>query len=217
MGNKTELGLTWWDKIVFIVIAAAIGSVQGFFMKVLAGWAAKIPFIPLSPLWEWISEWHGGWVPIFGIVVGVIAGIAFSIYAFNETLHITVKDDAIIFRFKSEEKMIDSSDVGTVYMEKKILVVLDHHGKELYRGKPEAKRYVVVDAFRHHDYTWEEQDPYYNQYQQWYPDHPDFPNDINALLAARKKALKKDKKDEAEALHKDLTSRGVVIRNKNEN
>ena len=212
MEDKTELGLTLADKIIFIVCAAAIGSAAGFFIKILAGWAAKIPIIPFSSLWEWVSEWDGSWVPITGIVIGVIAGVAFSFYAFHETLHVTVRDENISFRLKEEEDVISASDVGTVYMDKKVLVVLNHDGRELYRGEPEAKRYKIADAFQHHDYPWEEQDPYYNQYQLWVPEHPDFPDNVNALLASRKKALKEDEEKEAETIRKDLTSRGFVVR-----
>lgn len=211
MEDKTVLGLTIVDKLIFIVFATIIGSVAGYFIKILAGWAAKIPFIPFSPLWEWMSEWHGSWVPIAGVIIGVIAGIIFSVYAFGETLHITVKDRAITFRFKKDEQTIPSADIGTVYMEKKILVVLDPVGRELYRGKPEAKRYKVIDAFRYHDYPWEEQDPYLKDYQMWKPEHPDFPSHVNATLADREKALKDEKEEEAERLRKQLVEVGAVI------
>ena len=184
----------------------------GYFIKILAGWAAKIPIIPLSPLWEWISGWHGSWVPIAGIVIGIVAGIAFSIYAFGETLYITVKDDVIICHLKEEEKTIPSSNVGTVYMEGKKIVVLDRIGRELYRGQPEAKRYKVADAFRHHGYPWEEQDPYLNDYQIWESEHPDFPGFINTALSERAEALKGNKEEEAERLRKHLVASGVVIR-----
>lgn len=212
MEDKTIIGLTTKDKVIFIVFAMVIGAVAGAFIKILAKWAAKVPFIPFTSILERISEWDASYAPIVGVIIGMLAGVVLSIYAFNETLHVIVRDDEMTFTFQGKDKAIPSSKIGTIYMENKILVVLDRKGKELYRGKPEAKRFKVADALRHHDYPWEEQDPYANQYQRWVPEHPDFPDRVNVLLKEREKALKDDDEDEAEALRKDLTANSVVIK-----
>lgn len=212
MEDKTILGLNFKDKILFIMLAAIIGSVAGFFIKILAKWAAKIPIIPFTYIWEWVAEWDSSYAPTMGIIIGIVAGIVFSINAFNEALLITVRDDAITFRSKDEKKTLSSSDIGPVYMDHKTIVILDRIGRELYRGKPEVSQYKVVDAFRHHGYPWEEQDPYYHQYIRWEPGHPDLPSQVNVMLADRKKKLKEKKEEEARSLRKVLAAEGVVIR-----
>ncbi|HLR04163.1 MAG TPA: hypothetical protein VK111_15590 [Virgibacillus sp.] len=214
MENKTILGLSLRDKVIFIVVASMIGSVAGYFIKIIAKWAAKIPILPFSGILERIADWDSTYAPIIGVVIGLLAGIVFCINAFNETLHMTVTDEAVTFRFREKEETFNASDIGTVYMDNKVLVVLNRDGAELYRGKPDASRLKIADAFRHHDYRWEEQDPYYNQYKRWVPDHPDFSGHVNAMLAGRKKMLKDKKTEEAENLRKVLTKDGIVIRDK---
>src|SRR5699024_7278938 len=149
----------------------------------------KIPILPFSGILERIADWDSTYAPIIGVVIGLLAGIVFCINAFNETLHMTVTDEAVTFRFREKEETFNASDIGTVYMDNKFLVMLNRDCDELHLGKSDASRLNIADVFRHHDYRWEEQDPYAIQYKLRVPDQPDFSWHVNAMLAGRKKML----------------------------
>src|SRR5690625_2061719 len=148
------------------------------------------------------------------MIVGVIAGIIFTSYAFNESLKVTISDAEVKLDVKGRVKTIEKKDIFTIFMEGKYLILLGADGGELYRGQLESKKELAENAFKHHGYPWADADPFENQYLRWVNDYPDLSTYINTLLSARERALKNDETEEAEILRKDLTKLGVVIRDK---
>lgn len=214
MNNETVLGLTKGDKAILITFPPILGAVLGWFVPTIAGWLVKVPFIPFEGPLEWIATLEGNWIPIIGMVVGVIAGIIFTLYAFHETLKITITDSEVKLEMKEKVETIKQKDITAIFIEEKHLTLLGVHGAELYRELTDSKKDLVEDAFKYHGYPWVDKDPFENSYLRWVAEHPDFPSHVNTLLSARERALENDEPEEAEILRKDLADLGVVIRDK---
>lgn len=214
VNNETVLGLSKGEKAFIIILPPIFGALIGWFLPTIAGWAIKIPFIPFEGPLEWISTTDNPWVPIIATIVGVLAGVIFALYVFDEILTVVVTDEEVKLNIKQKEKTIPKSEVSTVFIEGKELVIQGTDGSELFRGEHESKKELLSEAFQYNGYSWSETDPFLDQYQRWVADHPDFPSHVNALLAARERALEKDELEEATILRKDLADLSVVIRDK---
>lgn len=214
MNNETVLGLSRSDKSILIIIPPILGALLGWFMPTIAGWLVKVPLIPFKGPLEWIATLEGNWLSIIAMIVGVIAGIIFTLYVFHESLKITISDSEVKLEIKEKDETIEKKDIFAIFMEGKYLTFLGVDGVELYREQSDEKTELVEDAFKYHGYSWAGADPFENQYQRWIADYPDLPSHVNALLSAREHALKNDEDEEAQILRKDLAKLGVVIRDK---
>lgn len=214
MQNETIVGLTKRDKAILVIVGPLLGMVIGWFIQIIASWLIKIPFIPLQPFFKWILDWNSSWVSLIGAIVGLIAGILFVLYAFSESLKMTVTDHEVRMKRYEQEEKLQKSKISTVYMDKKEIVLLGLKGEELYRSHTDAKKEAVEEAFYKHRFPWKNEDPYGKEYQRWVPEHPDYPASVNSLLAARERAMKEDDEKEASILRKDLAAQGAVIRDK---
>src|SRR5690625_7075067 len=92
LNDKTVLGLSKGDKATLIIIPPILGAVLGWFAPIIAEWLIRLPFIPFKEAIEWVLTLDGYWVPIIAMVIGLIAGIIFTSYAFLETLKMTISD-----------------------------------------------------------------------------------------------------------------------------
>src|SRR5690625_4664728 len=142
------------EKAILIIIPPILGALLGWFVPTIANWLIKIPFIPFKGPLEWITTLEGYWIPIIGMVVGIIAGFIFTLYAFHETLKVTISDSEVKLAVKEKVEIIMKKDIYTVFMEEKQLILLGANGVELYRGQPETKKGLIEDAFKRHDYPW---------------------------------------------------------------
>jgi hypothetical protein len=208
---ETELGLSTVDKIFLIIIPPVIGALIGWFIPDIADWSAKIPIMPFGGLLEWIGSLEGKWVSIAALILGVLTGIIFIFFAFNETLKITITDVDVKLQIHKKVKQIHRDTISAVYMDGRDLVILGDDGYEVFREKSESKRELVARVFSQHMYPWNDQDPFAGTYQRWVPNHPNFPANINALLSAREGAIKEEETEEAKVLRMDLAEQGVVI------
>lgn len=215
MNNKTVLGLSKTDKIILIIIPPILGVLLGWFIVIISGWLIKVPFIPLKEILEWISTLSGIWVSIIGAVIGGIVGIIFTLYAFHESLKITVSNSDVKLEIKEKAETIAKKDISAIFMEQKYVIILGNNGVELYRGQTDSKREYVEDTFEHYGFPWVDKDPFENQYLRWVTDYPEFPSHVNALLSARERALENNESEEAKILRNDLARSGVVIRDEN--
>lgn len=215
MKYETELGLSNVDKIFLIIIPPVIGALIGWFIPDIADWSAKIPIMPFGGLLEWIGTLEGKWVSIAALILGVLAGIIFIFFAFNETLKITITDVDVKLYIHKKVKHIHRDAISAVYMDERDLVILGDDGYEVFREKSESKKELVARVFRQHMYPWNDQDPFAGTYQRWVPDHPDFSAHMNALLSARESAIKEDEIEEANILRRDLAEQGVIIHDDN--
>ncbi|MCF7616682.1 hypothetical protein P9D51_18565 [Bacillus sonorensis] len=209
--NETMIGITKLEKALYLMIPPVLGAVLGWFLPVIADWMLMIPIVPFKGPLEFVASFNSYWVSIIAAIIGIIAGLFFSQYIFNEILKVLISDQNVRLLMKEKEEMIEKKEISTVYLENKDLVILGVNGNELYREQIEAKKPLVEKAFKHHGYQWAEEDPFKNKYQRWVADHPHFPSHINALLSARERALQENQQEEAKILRKDLSKLGVVI------
>ena len=212
MQNETVLGLSKLDKTIVIVGGPLLGGVIGWFIQIISSWLIKVPFIPFEPFFRWVLSWNSSWVSIIGVGVGLIAGILFAVYAFSESLKMTVTDQEVTMKRYDKEEQLQKNEISAIYMDKKEIVLLGLKGEELYRSRTDAKKAAVEEALRKHMFPWKDQDPYMDDYQRWVPEHPDFPASVNSLLSARERAMKEDDEKEVNILRKDLADQGAVIR-----
>lgn len=212
MENKTVVGLTMTDKLILIIVTPIVGALLGWFIKIIASWLLKIPFIPFEPLWEWVVAWDSVWVPVIGAVVGIIAGVLFVFYAFSVILKMTITDQDVTLVYNDKEEKLQKKDISAIFLDGKEIVFLGNHGQELYRRETDNKKQAIAEAFQQHFFPWKDEDPYANQYHRWVPDHPDFPAAVNTLLAARERVIQEGNEKEIDILRRDLAAEGVVIR-----
>ncbi|WP_420885595.1 YqeB family protein [Bacillus swezeyi] len=211
LNQETMIGLSKIEKALYWMIPPILGAVLGWFLPVIAEWVLTIPIVLLKGPLEFITSLNSFWVSVIAAVIGIIAGLFFSQYIFNEILKVFISDQNVRLLFKEKEEIIEKKDISTVYLENKDLVILGDSGNELYREQIESKKALVESAFKNHGYKWKEEDPFKNQYERWVADHPDFPSHINTLLLARERAMLENKHEEAKILRKDLAKLGVVI------
>ncbi|MFD1066392.1 YqeB family protein [Oceanobacillus locisalsi] len=212
MQNETVLGLSKLDKAIIIIGGPLLGAIIGWFIQIILSWLTKIPFVPFGPFFEWIATWNSSWVSIIGVIVGLIAGILFVLYAFSESLKMTITDQAVTMKRYDKEVQLQKRDISAIYMDRKDIVVLGQKGEEMYRSYTDVKQPKIEAAFLELRFPWKSEDPYQSDYQRWVPEHPDFSASVNSLLAAREEALKEEDKKEAAFLRKDLAAEGAVIR-----
>lgn len=215
MNNVTKLGLTKSDKTVLIILPPIVGALIGWFIPTVSEWVAKLSFIPFGKALEWISLQEGLLVSVIGLVVGIIVGIIFTLYAFSETLMISITDDEVTLEIHEKVTTLSKSQLSAVYLEKKELVFLGLKGEELFRGEHETKPTLIADGFLTHSFPWKEADPYANEYARWVPEYPSLTTHENALLLARDRAVKDDDKEEEISLRTDLAKLGIVIQDEN--
>lgn len=212
MNNETVLGLTKTDKVILVILPPILGALLGWFMPVIVDWVMKLPMIPFEGVFDFISSFESFWVSIIGLIIGAIAGMIFTVYAFNETLKIIITDEKVNLMLGNNEHTFLRKDISAVFMEKKKLIILDSEGRELFRGVSDSKASQIAEAFLNHRYPWQEKDPFDDQYMRWVENLPGFSQHANALLNARERAIKDDNEEEAAVLRKDLAKLGVVIR-----
>lgn len=212
MQNETVLGLSKLDKAIIIIGGPLLGAIIGWFIQIISSWLIKIPFVPFGLFFEWIVSWNSFWVSIIGVIAGLIAGILFALYAFSESLKMTITDQEVTMKRYDKEVQLQKSEISAIYMDRKDIVVLGQKGEELYRAQTDVKLLKIEAALLEHRFPWKTQDPYQSDYQRWVQEHPDFPASVNSLLAAREKALKEDDEKEAAILRNDLADKGAVIR-----
>lgn len=209
--QETYIGPSKLEKAFILLIPAVFGAALGCFFPAIANWALTIPFVPFKGPIELIVSFNHLWVSVIAAVIGIIAGLFFSHYVFNEILEVYISEQNVRLRFKEKEESFEKKDIYAVYIENKHLIILGIDQNELYREQIDSKKAHVAEAFKNHGYHWTEEDPFKDQYQRWVEDHPDFPSHVNALLLARERAIQNNNHDEAKILRKDLAKLGVVI------
>ena len=211
--QPARLGLTRTDKAVLVIGAPLLGAAIGFGLPYLASWVADLKWAPLKGPMSLIDSWRGPWLTISLLAVGALAGVAFVVIAFIDTLSVAITGAQATLRREDRSQTVLRADVSGVYLDGKDLVLLGRRTEELAREPLEGKPARAAEAFRSHGWPWLDGDPYAEVFRRWVPDLPELPAGAHALLAAREKALTgtKDAKDAAE-LRAELAKVGFVVR-----
>lgn len=188
------------------------GAGLGWLVKALAGWASTLPWVPFQGPLELIASLPEPWVTLGALVVGAVAGLVLAFIAHQENLAVTVTADTVTLKRGEHTREIAAGSVGGVFVDDKCLVLLGRDTGELARERSDLGTPRLRDAFTAHGYTWYDTDPYGDAFRPWVEDSPDLSSSAHALLKARRRALEKDKNDDAAELRHELAKLGVVVR-----
>lgn len=213
--NEAVLGFSRSEKILIILVPLLLGGLIGWFIPFIADWLLSMPIIPKEKLVKLIASLNGTWVSIIATIIGMAAGVFFSMIIFAESLEVKVTYEGLQLKLDDKVTSIHKKDISAIYLENKQFIILGMQGNELYREVIESKKDKVREVMNNYRYPWKEKDPFDNEYKRWVAGHPDFSAEINALLNAREQALNEGEKKKAKQLQTDLAKLGVVIRDEN--
>lgn len=212
--HHTLLNFSKTDKVILWLGFPLIGLVLGWFLPSIAKWGSSLPWLPFQGPLKLIASYNGAWVGFVTMILGLIAGIAFTFLSFHESLETSVYDDKVILKLRNEEIILKNQDISLVFMDKKQLVLLGNDEKELFRCKQELNKSRVGAAFIKHHYVWSDTDPFKHDFKTWVVDSPDLSPAANALLKARKIAIEKGNDEEAFQLSQELWKLRVSVKEK---
>ncbi|OZE25729.1 hypothetical protein CH262_12890 [Rhodococcus sp. 05-2255-1e] len=215
--GETRPAVLWFsrgDRFFLIASALIIGGLMGFAVPYVAEWGASLAWIPFQGPLELIASWTQWWVRYVCIGVGALLGLALVAAAFYDTARVAVSEAQVRITEKGETVTVSRSQVGTVFVDGKELVLLDDASRQLARVPTEEKRDAIEAAFAERGYSVVSGDPYDDLYHLWVPETPVLGPEVNAVLKARDMALKKKAGSDARELRSELDRLGVVVRDK---
>ncbi|WP_409179031.1 hypothetical protein [Brevibacillus fortis] len=212
--NHTVLNFSKTDKVILWLGFPLSGLVLGWFLPSIAKWGSSLPWIPFEGPLKLIASYNGAWVGFVTMILGLIAGIALTLFSFHESLETSVFDDKVTCKLRDDEILFKKKDISLVFMDKKQLVLVGNDEKELFRCKQELNKSRVSAAFIKHNYTWIDTDPFKHDFKIWVVDSPDLSPAANALLKAREIAIEKGNDEEAFQLAQELWKLKVSVKEK---
>jgi hypothetical protein len=201
-----------------------IGAGLGWSFHHFWGWINGLEWVPLHGLVRWIAGWPEPWALIGMVGTGLLAGLALTAAAFWGYVVIGVDDDELVVRRGDTTRRARHAEIGTVWVEEsggltgKELVVLGRDGVELWRVRGDLPpRPGIETLLTAHGLPWHTGgDPYATSYRRWVEGLPEgddgLPPGANALLAARQRALRRDDREDADALRLELSRLGVSLK-----
>lgn len=211
-GNHTLLNFSKTDKVVLWIGFPLIGLVLGWFLPSIAKWSSSLPWVPFQGPLKLIASYHGVWVGLITLTLGLIAGIALTFMSFHESLEISIYDDRVRLKLRNEEMILEKKDISLVFLDRKQLVLLGNDEKEIFRYKQELNKNTLGAAFLKHNYPWSDSEPFKEDFKKWVVDCPDLSPAANALLKAREIAMDNGDDKEAFQLAKELWKLRVSVK-----
>jgi hypothetical protein len=208
----TFLGIGRVLRAVIVLGFAAVAAAIGWCLPWIAEWALSLDWSPMRGPLRLIDSAPEPWLSVGAAVLGLLAGGWLGVAAIVESLAVTVADDQVRLRIDGTTRTFDRAQVGAVFLDDRLLVLLDPAGRELAREKPEVSAREVADGFRAHGFPWAEADPHRDGYRLWVPEMPGLPDGGNALLSARSRALSQKQKDDVRELRREVAALGIVVR-----
>nr|BFE66289.1 hypothetical protein GCM10020063_108150 [Dactylosporangium thailandense] len=208
-----ELGLTRGDRVVVLAGLPVAGGLLGWGLPIAARWLLSLPWVPFGGPLRLVRHLGSGWGLAALAGAGVLLGFGLGLVAVHEALRVTVADGEIVLVSGEARRAVSRRDVEAVFVDGKLLVVLDRQSRQVVRDRLEnAGSPRVERAFREHGYPWVGQDPYAELYRRWVPDLPELPGAVNAVLAARAKALENKSAADADELRDEVQKLGFTVR-----
>ncbi|MFI5912926.1 hypothetical protein [Dactylosporangium sp. NPDC051541] len=212
MGER-ELGLSLGDRVLVLVGFPVGGGLAGWVLPVVARWLLTLPWVPFGGPLRLVRELDSGWGLAWIVGAGVLLGAAAGVVAVQEALRVTVGADSLTVVRGDKRVSIARRDVEAVFVDGKLLVVLDRQSRQLVRDRLDnAGSARVSRTFLELGYPWVAADPYAELFRRWVPDLPDLPAAVNALLTARAKALEAKSGGDAEELRDEVQKLGYTVR-----
>lgn len=206
------LGYARADRLVLLVGFPALGGLLGLALPPLARWSLRVPVLPIRFLFRLAASVAAPWEIAVCAGGGVVLGFGLALLAVTDSLRVTLTTDGIRLDERDRSWTVDRADVDAVFLDGRLLVVLDRHSCVVVRDVPQASREALAHGFRSHGYPWRDTDPYADLYRRWIPGTPDLPPAVDAVLAARAVALRKRSAGECRNLAGAVEKLGYAVR-----
>ncbi|GAB3661774.1 YqeB family protein [Glycomyces tarimensis] len=214
-GDRTVVANPKWLTPAFLFGLPLIGAAAGWGLNLLADWIVSLPVFPFQGPIELFTELSDIVRLTVALSLGAVAGLILALTALHDQLTVTVDRRRLEIERGDYQRGVDASEVASVFVADKRLVVLGHRRRELARVEFDLDRDKLAAALREHGYRWRpEGDPYKDEYRRWVPDAEDLPVGANPLFKARQEALEKSKGDDLEELRAELAKLDIVVRDK---
>ncbi|WP_079911517.1 hypothetical protein [Paenibacillus sp. 32352] len=211
----TIIGLTPFERIFLLIAPPAAGLIVGYFLPSIADWAAGLPWFPFQGPLKLVASIQEIWLTAVTTILGFIAGMWLSAEAIKDSLIITVSDEEVILNIADSTHRYSRSDIASMFIDGKELVLLGNAGQELARERYESTPAKIADAFVKHRYSWSfDGDPYEAEYRLWVDHTPDLSPALNALLRARNQALQKKDMESAKEMQCEASKLGIIVKDK---
>lgn len=215
MKKASVIGLGFLEKLLTIVSPILLGVI-GYFSPKLIEIIKKIPLFSDSKIIELLNFINPFWLPIILMLIGVIAGILFSLIIYSEALKMNITSESIHVNKDDQKKQITRLNVKAVFVDKRQVVIIDQEDREWLRETSDITPSKIKDTFLMHGFPWVEQDPYKHEYSLWKLEDERFNKSINTILYERRNALREGNSKKKKHLRKDLNELGVFVKDDGE-
>lgn len=213
--HMTVTGLAPVERVLVMLTPPVLGMILGYFLPSIADWVAGLPWFPLQGPLQLVASFDEKWVAIVTTFLGLIAGVWLSAVAIKESLVIAVSDDEVTMKINDGTQRYSKSEIASVFIDGKELVLLGNTGQELAREAYESTPATIADAFVKHRYPWSvEGDPYEAEYRLWVDQTPDLSPALNALLKGREQALQEKDVESAKEMQREACKFGIMVKDR---
>ncbi|MEK5645832.1 hypothetical protein BK138_32105 [Paenibacillus rhizosphaerae] len=150
----TIIQLTRIERTLVLVTPPVLGLILGYFIPNIADWAASLPWFPLQGPLELVASINEKWAVMVTAFLGLMAGVWLSAEAIKDSLVLKISDDEVILNIKKTDRRFLKSDIASVFLEGKQLILVGHTGSELARESYESTPAHIADTFVSHGYPW---------------------------------------------------------------
>ncbi|AOS63852.1 YqeB family protein [Actinoalloteichus hymeniacidonis] len=208
----TVLGLAPGISRLLFFGGPALGLILGSQLPNLLDWATAQRWLPLPGPLTLLAELEGPW-PVIGCASACALGaVAIAFIAVHESLRLRISADEIHLEREGRGRTVGRSEVDSVFLDGKHLVVLDHESRQVIREPYDEHPATLARTFRAHGYPWRDEDPHAALFRRWVRDTPELSSAVNAVLAAREIVLEKKAGRDADELRVESARLGVVVR-----
>ncbi|GAB6414723.1 hypothetical protein bcgnr5390_29740 [Bacillus luti] len=215
MKKASVIGLGFLEKLLVIVSPILLGVI-GYSSPKLIEIIKKIPLFSDSKIIELLNSINPFWLPIILMLIGVIAGILFSLIIYNDALKMNITPESIHMSKDDQKKQITRSNVKAIFVDKGQVVIIDQEGREWLRETSDVDSSKIKDTFLLHGFPWVEQDPYKQDYSLWKLEDERFSKNVNTILYERRNAIRDGNGKKKKHLRKDLNELGVFVKDEGE-
>ncbi|WP_068166424.1 YqeB family protein [Rhodococcus phenolicus] len=217
MTNATDIELRprhWWT-IGFVLIGLLLGCGVGFVLNPIGSWVLEllggVP-APVRIAMTLPLVWQ---VPVLGVLGGLL-GLFVAAEGEKAALKLTVSDDRLIFDQHGHTRVVPRGTISAIFADGKDLVVNGAADRQIVRYKAtDISIDAVADALRTHRYPWTgATDPHEHEYSPWVDGSGETTEDEDHAFRARRRALEKKDRHDAESALDRLHSFGLVVRDR---
>lgn len=151
VGGFDRAGVLW-----VLLIFGAGGTALGAALPFLAGWAARLPWVPFQGPLELLGSFDQSWLVWGRPVLGLVVGLVLATFVIGHTPVLVIREDEIQVQRRGQvERIIRRSQVDSVYPRGSKVVIETDKGRSLFDDEVEGDREAIRKAFIDHGFPWE--------------------------------------------------------------